>query len=107
MGARLLEYSGSGWRVSKTAHVMDTKFAPALVRIEMLLSSLQETSAVVRTRTGDMSRAVNAVQDAAGQIGAAPWPRATVAAGLAGGLLSIVRRRRLSRRTPEMKVVAG
>ena len=78
-----------------------------MVRIEMLLSRLEETSTIVRTRTDDMSRAVNAVQDAAGLIGAALWPRATVAAGLAGGLLNIVRRRRVSRRTPETKVVEG
>ncbi len=89
-------------------HTLDTKLSPLLLRVEGVLTNLEHTSAVVRTRTDDVSRAIDSVNDTAGRLGALVWPRAAVAAGVAGGLLRMVKRWRAPRRTQSnMSIVEG
>jgi CRP-like cAMP-binding protein len=81
---------------------------PSLLRLEGLLTNLEHTSALVRTRTDDVSRALDSARQTASQLGAVMWPRAAVVAGVAGGVLSAIRRWRAGRRTqPNVNVVAG
>ena len=87
---------------------IDAKLTPTLLRVEGVLRNLEHTSAVVRTRTDDMSRALESARHTAGHVGAMMWPRAAVVAGVAGGVLGAVRRWRAGRRAqPDVTVVAG
>jgi hypothetical protein len=87
---------------------LDAKMSPLLLRLEGVLTNLEHTSAVVRTRTDDVSRAIDSVNNTAGRLGALVWPRAAVAAGVAGGLMRIVKRWRAARRTQSnMSIVEG
>jgi len=97
------------WRTYHTvAQTLDGKLTPLLLRLEGVLINLEHTSAVVRTRTDDVSRAINSVQGAAGRLGAVMWPRAAMVAGVAGGVLGLVKRWRTARRAPPTgTVVAG
>lgn len=92
----------------ETAKIVDAKLTPALLRIEGLLTNLEHTSAVVRTRTDDVNRALDSARHTATHLGAVMWPRAAMVAGVAGGVLGVVKRWRASRRTqPSGTVVAG
>jgi len=97
------------WRVYQSAvQTLDAKLRPLLLRLEGLLINLEHTSAVVRTRTDDVSRAINSVQGTAGRLGAVMWPRAAMVVGVAGGVLGVVKRWRTARRAqPRVTVVAG
>lgn len=87
---------------------LDAKLTPVMLRLEGVLTNLEHTSAVVRTRTDDVSRALDRVQNRAGHVGAVLWPRAAVVVGMAGGVLGVMRRWRASRRRqPDVTVVAG
>jgi len=91
-----------------TAATLDAKVAPALARLEGVLTNLEHTSAVVRTRTDDVNRALDAMQNTAGRVGAAMWPRAAMVAGIAGGVLGAVKRWRGRTRTQrDVTIVAG
>jgi hypothetical protein len=91
-----------------TTQTLDAKLTPLLVRLEGVLMNLEHTSAVVRTRTDDVSRAINSVQGTAERLGAVMWPRAAMVAGVAGGVLGMVKRWRTARRAqPTGTVVAG
>ena len=87
--------------------LVDTKVTPSLQRLEGVLTNLEHTSAVVRTRTDDVSRALDSARETASHLGAVMWPRAAVVAGVAGGVLGAVRRWRAGRRTQRASVVAG
>jgi hypothetical protein len=90
------------------ARTLDAKLTPLLLRVEGVLINLEHTSAVVRTRTDDLSRALNSVQRTTGRLGAVMWPRAAMVAGIAGGVLGVVKRWRTTRRAqPTVTVVAG
>jgi hypothetical protein len=99
----------AGFRAYQAAtYALDTKLSPLLLRVEGVLTNLEHTSAVVRTRTDDVSRAIDSVNDTAGRLGALVWPRAAVAAGLAGGLLRMLKRWRAARRMhSNMSIVEG
>ena len=87
---------------------LDAKLAPALLRLEGVLTNLEHTSAVVRTRTDDVSRALDRVQSTADHLGSVTWPRAAMVAAVAGGVLGAVKRwRAVRRRQPDVTVVAG
>jgi hypothetical protein len=87
---------------------LDAKLTPVLLRLEGVLTNLEHTSAVVRTRTDDVSRALDRVQHTAGHLGSVMWPRAAVVAGVAGGVLGAVNRWRTGRRRQsDVTVVAG
>jgi hypothetical protein len=87
---------------------LDTKLTPLLLRLEGVLINFEHTSAVVRTRTDDVSRAFNSVQSTAGRLGAVMLPRTAMVFGVAGGVLGIVKRWRTARRAqPQVTVVAG
>jgi hypothetical protein len=89
-------------------HTLDTRFSPLLLRVEGVLTNLEHTSAVVRTRTDDVNRAIDSVNNTASRLGALVWPRAAMAAGVAGGLLRMVNRWRAARRTQtNMSIVEG
>jgi hypothetical protein len=90
------------------ARILDAKLTPLMLRLEGVLINLEHTSAVVRTRTDDVSRAISSVQGTAGRLGAVMWPRAAMVAGVAGGVLGMVKRWRTARRAqPKVTVVAG
>ena len=90
------------------ARILDAKLTPLMLRLEGALINLEHTSAVVRTRTDDVSRAINNVQSTAERLGAVLWPRAAMVAGVAGGVLGMVKRWRTTRRAqPTVAVVAG
>jgi hypothetical protein len=90
------------------ARTLDAKLTPLLLRLEGMLINLEHTSAVVRTRTDDVSHAINSVQGTAGRLGAVMWPRAAMVAGVAGGVLGMVKRWRTTRRAqPTVTVIAG
>jgi hypothetical protein len=92
----------------ETTKLIDAKLTPALMRLEGVLTNLEHTSAVVRTRTDDVSRALDSARHTATQLGAVMWPRAAMVAGVAGGVLGVVKRWRAARRTqPNGTVVAG
>ena len=92
----------------ETVKLVDAKLTPALWRIEGVLTNLEHTSAVVRTRTDDVSRALDTARHTATHLGAVMWPRAAVVAGVAGSVLGVVKRWRAARRTqPNGTVVAG
>jgi len=92
----------------ETAKLVEAKLSPALLRIEGVLTNLEHTSAVVRTRTDDVSRALDSARHTASHLGAVMWPRAAMVAGVAGGVLGVVKRWRATRRTqPSGTVVAG
>ena len=97
------------WRAYHTvAETVDGRLTPLLLRLEGVLINLEHTSAVVRTRTDDVSRAINSVQGTAGRLGAVVWPRAAMVAGVAGGVLGLMKRWRTARRAqPTGTVVAG
>ena len=97
------------WRAYQVAaQSLDAKLTPLLLRLEGLLINLEHTSAVVRTRTDDVSRAITSVQGTAGRLSAAMFPRAAMVAGVAGGVLGMVKRWRTARRAqPKVTVVAG
>jgi hypothetical protein len=87
---------------------LDAKLTPLLLRLEGVLINFEHTSAVVRTRTDDVSRAFNSVQSTAGRLGAVMLPRTAMVFGVAGGVLGIVKRWRTARRAqPQVTVVAG
>jgi hypothetical protein len=89
---------------------LDDKLTPVLFRLEGVLTNLEHTSAVVRTRTDDVNRALDRVQSTAGHFGSVKWPRAAMVAGVAGGVLGAWKRRRAARRSytqPHVTVVAG
>jgi len=91
-----------------TTRTLDTKLSPALLRLEGVLNNLEHTSAVVRTRTDDVSRALDRVQSTAGHLGSMMWPRAAVAVGVAGGVLGALKRWRAARgRQSHGTVVVG
>jgi hypothetical protein len=98
-------------RVYQTStRALDAKLTPVLFRLEGVLTNLEHTSAVVRTRTDDVSRALDRVQSTAGHVGSAMWPRAAMVAGVAGGVLGAWKRRRAARQhqtQPHVTVVAG
>jgi hypothetical protein len=79
---------------------LDTRLTPLLLRLEGVLTNLEHTSAVVRTRTDDMSRAIDSVQNTAGRVSAVMWPRAAMVAGVAGGVFGVMKRWRAARREP-------
>ena len=88
--------------------LVDAKVVPSLLRLEGVLTNLEHTSAVVRTRTDDVGRAIDSARQTATHLGAVMWPRAAVVAGVAGGVLGVVKRWRAARRTqPRGTVVAG
>lgn len=90
-----------------TIHSIETKLTPSIMRLEGLLANLEHTAAVVRTRTEDVDHALGTARNAAARLGTA-WPRAAVAASVAGGVVSAVRRWRAGRGAGEsVKVVAG
>jgi hypothetical protein len=92
----------------ETARLVDVKLTPSLLRIEGVLTNLEHTSAVVRTRTDDVSRALDSARHTATNLGAVMWPRAAMVAGVAGGVLGMLKRWRGARRTqPNGTVVAG
>lgn len=80
------------------SQAIEEKVSPALLRLEGVLTNLEHTSAVVRTRTDDMSRALDTVQSTATHLGTVLAPRAMLVASVAGGLLSVLRRWRHARR---------
>jgi hypothetical protein len=87
---------------------LDAKMSPLLLRLEGVLTNLEHTSAVVRTRTDDVSRAIDSVNNTAGRLGALVWPRAVVAAGVASGLMRMFKRWRAARRMQSnMSIVEG
>src|SRR5262245_45411304 len=88
-----------------TAQLLDTKLTPSLVRFEGLLTNLERTTAVVRTRTDDVNRAIDHVRGTATDLGAVMLPRAAAVAAVVGGVLGVVRRWRRAR--PRVNVVAG
>lgn len=88
-----------------TAERLDTRLTPSLLRLEGLLTNLERTTAVVRTRTDDVDRAIDHVRGTATQLGAVMLPRAAAVAAVVGGVLEVVRRWRRAR--PKLKVVAG
>lgn len=91
-----------------TTDTLDAKLTPVLLRLEGVLTNLEHTSALVRTRTDDVSRALDRVQNTAGHLGSVMWPRAAVVAGVAGGVLGAVKRWRAGRRRqPDVTIVAG
>jgi hypothetical protein len=88
--------------------LVDAKVAPSLVRLEGVLTNLEHTTAVVRTRTDDVNRALDTARDTASNLGAVMWPRAAVVAGVAGSVLGAMKRWRTTRRAqPKKSVVAG
>ncbi len=89
-----------------TTQLIDAKLAPSLLRVEGLLANLEHTTAVVRTRTDDVNRALDTVQDTATRIGSVVWPRAAYVAGVAGGVVGLARRWRATRRA-QVKVVGN
>lgn len=92
----------------ETAKLVDVKLTPALLRLEGVLTNLEHTSAVVRTRTDDVGRALDSARHTATHLGAVMWPRAAMVAGVAGGVVGMVKRWRATRRTqPNGTVVAG
>jgi hypothetical protein len=80
------------------ARTLDARLTPVLFRVEGVLNNLEHTSAVVRTRTDDVSRAIDSVQSSAGRLGVVMWPRGAMVAGVAGAVLSVVKHWRASRR---------
>lgn len=91
-----------------TTELLETKVTPSLLRLEGLLTNLERTSAVVRTRTDEMSRALESARHTATRLGVVMWPRAAMVAGVAGGVLGVIRRWRAARRAqPKVTVVAG
>lgn len=91
-----------------TARLLDAKLTPSLLRLERVLTNLEHTSAIVRTRTEDVDRAIDSVGSTATRLGAVMWPRAAMVAGVAGGVLGMVRRWRAARRArADVTVVAG
>lgn len=91
----------------EAARVLETTVAPALTRLETTLASLERTSAAIRSRTDDVGRTLETVQGAT-RLGAVLGPRAAVLAGVAGGVLGVVRRWRDRRRArANVTVVAG
>jgi hypothetical protein len=91
-----------------STRILEAKLTPLMLRFEGVLINLEHTSAVVRTRTDDVSRAINSVQGTAERLGAVLWPRAAMVAGVAGGVLGMVKRWRTARRAqPKVTVVAG
>jgi hypothetical protein len=92
----------------ETTKLVDAKLTPALLRLEGVLINLERTSAVVRTRTDDVNRALDSARHTATRVGAVMGPRAAMVAGVAGGVLGLVKRWRAARRTqPKGTVVAG
>ena len=90
------------------AQTLDTKLTPLLLRLEGLLINLEHTSAVVRTRTDESAAQSTACKAARDVFGAVMWPRAAMVAGVAGGVLGMVKRWRTSRRAqPNVTVIAG
>jgi hypothetical protein len=91
-----------------TTKLLDAKLTPSLLRLEGVLTNLEHTSAIVRTRTDDMSRAIDTVGSTATRLGAVMWPRAAMVAGVAGGVVGVVRRWRAARHAHrDVTVVAG
>jgi hypothetical protein len=88
-----------------TAQLLDTRLTPSLMRLEGLLTNLERTTAVVRTRTDDVNRAIDHVRGTATELGAVMLPRAAAVAAVVGGVLGVVRRWRRAR--PRVRVVAG
>jgi CRP-like cAMP-binding protein len=92
----------------EVTRLVEDTVAPSLRRLEGVLTNLEHTSAVVRTRTDDVSRALDSARQTASHLGAVMWPRAAVVAGVAGGVLGAFRRWRAGRRTQrDVNVVAG
>ena len=92
----------------EVANIVDAKLMPSLLRLEGVLTNLEHTSAVVRTRTDDVSRALDSARHTATNLGAVMWPRAAMVAGVAGGVVGVVKRWRAARRSqPSGTVVAG
>ena len=92
----------------ETTTLVNAKLTPSLLRLEGVLTNLEHTSAVVRTRTDDVSRALDSARHTATHLGAMVGPRAAVVAGVAGGVLGIVKRWRATRRRqPHGTIVAG
>jgi hypothetical protein len=89
-----------------TSRLLESKLSPSLVRIEGLLANLEKTAAVVRTRTEDLDQALGSARDAAARVGTVVWPRATVVASVAEGVLGAVRRWRTGRNRGGRAVVA-
>lgn len=86
---------------------IETKLTPSIMRLEGLLANLEHTAAVVRTRTENVDHALGTARNAAARLGTV-WPRAAVAASVAGGVVGAVRRWRAGRGASEsVKVVAG
>jgi hypothetical protein len=88
------------------AGMLDAKLTPVLLRLEGVLTNLEHTSAVVRTRTDDVSRALDRIESTAGHFGAVVWPRAAMVAGVAGGVIGAIKRWR-RRAQSHVRVVAG
>ena len=88
-----------------TARLLDTRLTPSLVRLEGVLINLERTTAVVRTRTDDVNRAIDHVRGTATNLGGVMLPRAVAVAGVVGGVLGVVRRWRRARRN--VRVVGG
>ena len=89
-----------------TTETLNAKLTPVLVRLEAVLANLEHTSTVMRTRTDDMNRAIDSVGNTASRLSAAVWPRAAMAAGVAGGVVKMIKQWR-TRRTSKMSVVEG
>ena len=79
------------------ARTLEAKLTPLVLRLEGVLINLEHKCAAMRTRTDDVSRAINNVQGTAGRLGAVMWPRAAMVA-FAGGMLGMVKRWRTTRR---------
>jgi hypothetical protein len=90
-----------------TSLMLESKLSPSLLRIEGLLANLEKTAAVVRTRTEGLDHAFDSARDAAARVGTVMWPRATVVASVAEGVLGAVRRWRTGRGPGDRAGVAG
>jgi hypothetical protein len=90
-----------------TSRLLEAKLSPSLLRIEGVLANLEKTAAVVRTRTEGLDHALGSARDAAARVGTVMWPRATVVASVAEGVLGAVRRWRAGRDRHRRAAVAG
>ena len=96
-------------RAYRTASkVLEEKLTPSLLRLEGVLTNLERTSAVVRTRTDDVNRALDSARSTASRVASVMWPRAAMMAGVAGAVLGAAKRWRTARTQPrDVTVVAG
>lgn len=78
--------------VRSASHLVDARLLPSLSRLEGVLANLERTSHVVQHNADDVARALTAVGNVATRVSAVMWPRTTLAASVAGGVLGAVRR---------------